>query len=89
MKRWPDYAASTHDHTVMASLADAQAIVNRGPAMMAVVWTLLSISTLVIIARLFVKFRALRRLFLDDWWILLAWVSRWLQSLALSIWLAH
>lgn len=45
--------------------------------MMAVVWTLLSISTLVIIARLFVKFRALRRLFLDDWWILLAWASRW------------
>jgi len=45
-----------------------------GPMLIKVTWTLLGTSAIVVSARLFVKMRTLRKLFLDDYLMILALV---------------
>lgn len=49
---------------------------NLGPMLIKTTWSLLGISSIVVSARLFVKIRTLRKLFVDDYLMILALVSR-------------
>lgn len=50
--------------------------VSLGPTMIRTIWVLLSISTIVFFARLYVKLRTVRRLFYDDLSMVVALVSQ-------------
>lgn len=48
--------------------------ITHGPALLKTIWSLVAISTIVLAARLWVKWTHARRIFLDDWIMVLALV---------------
>lgn len=49
---------------------------DKGPMVLRTVWVLISISTLVVLARIYTKVRKTHRLYWDDFLMMLALVSR-------------
>ncbi|GAM89182.1 hypothetical protein ANO11243_072190 [Dothideomycetidae sp. 11243] len=59
--------------------------VDRATEMLCVIWTLLSISTLVVLVRFFVKLKVTRRLWWDDWMLVWAEMFGYLHAISLTV----
>ena len=57
-------------------MADAAAIENRGPTVLAVTTLLLAISTLAVVLRLISRMGIVKHVLKDDYFIIVAWVSK-------------
>lgn len=67
------------------SINDAPKTGNKGPEMMAVMWSMTTLATLLVIARLCVRQRMLRNFGFDDWLIGASMVITLSASLSFNI----